>query len=102
MNNITFEFNKLSREGDKLLQILNYYPKISKIDKFQIKNIPKISISDLSELKALDYSLLYPRKNINDISQNINRNEIKGMAENLLYSIIDNIIEKYNNKNRGG
>lgn len=97
MNNITFEFNKLSREGDKLLQILNYYPKISKIDKFQIKNIPKISISDLSELKALDYSLLYPRKNINDISQNINRNEIKGMAENLLYSIIDNIIEKYNN-----
>ena len=44
MNNITFEFNKLSREGDKLLQILNYYPKISKIDKFQIKNIPKIFI----------------------------------------------------------
>ena len=93
IDNVTFEYNKLSKEGDKLLQILSYSPKINKLDINQIKNIPKISVPQLSELKSLNYSLLYP-KNINQTI--IKKNEIEDMIKKLLLSIVNNILEKYN------
>ena len=97
MDNITFEYNKLSKEGSKLLQILNYSPKICKLDINQIKNIPKISIPQLSELKVLNYSISSQTKKNNEISKKNNtKNEIEEMIKRLLYSIIDNILEKYN------
>ena len=96
MDNITFEYNRLSKEGSKLLQILNYSPKISKLDINQIKNIPKISIPQLSELKILNYSITNQTTNKKISTKNSTKNEIEDMIKRLLYSIIDNILEKNN------
>lgn len=99
MDNITFEYNKLSSQGEKLLQILNYSPKVEKPDREQIKNLPKINIPQLSELKTLDFSILDAPKNKQNISPKIKANEIEDMIRNIINSIIDNIFEKYNINN---
>ena len=87
MENISFEYNGLSKEGHKLLQILNYSPKIIKPNREIIKNYKNIEIPQLSELEKLDYSKLdiKPKKRTNN-------REIKEMITNLLMSIIDDII----------
>ena len=97
MNNITFEYNKLSKEGDKLLQILNYSPKVSRPDRKIIENQPPINIPQLSELKTLDFSILDSNNNIENISSNSIEKEKKEMIKDILFSIIDNVLEKYNN-----
>ena len=97
MDNITFEYNKLSKEGDKLLQILNYSPKVSRPDRKIIENQPPINIPQLSELKTLDFSLLDSNNNIENISSNSIEKEKKEMIKDILFSIIDNVLEKYNN-----
>ena len=94
MNNITFEYNKLSREGDKLLQILNYSPKVAKPDKNMIKKLPKITIPELSELKNLDFSLLESVANNQIISTSNKDNEKIDMIKGIVLSIIDNVFEK--------
>ena len=94
MNNITFEYNKLSREGDKLLQILNYSPKMAKPDKNMIKKLPKINIPELSELKNLDFSLLDSDANNQIISTSNKDNEKIDMIKGIVLSIIDNVFEK--------
>jgi hypothetical protein len=97
MDNITFEYNKLSKEGDKLLQILNYSPKVSRPDRKIIENQPAINIPQLSELKTLDFSILDSKNNIENISSNRDEKEKKEMIKDILFSIIDNVLEKYNN-----
>ena len=92
MDNITFEYNGLSKEGNKLLQILNYSPKVIKPTRDKIKNLKGVEIPQFSELKNLDYSKL----NVNTIKKSGN-NEIKAMIKNLLISIIDEIINNINN-----
>ena len=94
MNNITFEYNKLSREGDKLLQILSYSPKVNKPDNNMIKRLQKINIPELSELKSLNFSLLGANSQI--ISASIRENENRDMVKNIVISIIDNIFENDN------
>ena len=94
MNNITFEYNKLSREGDKLLQILNYSPKMAKPDQNMIKKLPKSTIPELSELKKLDFSLLDSDANNQIISTSNKDNEKIDMIKGLVLSIIDNVFEK--------
>ena len=96
MDNITFEYNNLSKEGDTLLQILNYSPKVSKPERTKIESQPAINISQLSELKALDFSILDSTKNIENISSNINEKEKEEMIKSILFSIIDNVLDKYN------
>lgn len=94
MDSITFEYNKLYKEGDKLLQILNYSPKVAKPDKNMINRLPKITIPQLSELKNLDFSLLNSNVNNQIISTSIKDNEKFDMVKSIVTSIIDNILEK--------
>ena len=98
MDSITFEYNKLSREGDKLLQILEYSPKIAKPDRDKIKNLQKIIIPQLSELKNLDYSKLNKISNNQIITTSINDKEKEEMIKSIITSIIDNVLEKNSNK----
>ena len=92
MENISFEYNGLSKEGQKLLQILNYSPKRIKPNREKIKNSKDIEILQLNELEKIDYSKL----NIKPKQRNNNK-EIKEMITNLLTNIIDNIFLNYEN-----
>ena len=94
MNDITFEYNKLSKEGDKLLQILSYSPKVNKPDKNMIKRLQKINIPELSELKSLNFSLLGANNQI--LSASIREDENRDMVKDIVISIIDNIFENNN------
>ena len=86
MDNITFEYDGLSGEGEKLLQILNYSPKVIKSNRDSIKNLKIIEMPQLSELNKLDFSKL------DIIPKQRNNTKINQMIKNLLISIIDNII----------
>ena len=97
MDNITFEYNKLSNEGHKLLQILNYSPKVSQPDINKVKKLPRLTIPQLSELKNLNYSLLDNKNNNVIIDSNISDKEKEDMIKSILYSIIDNAIDNNNN-----
>ena len=94
MDNITFEYNGLSKEAEKLLQILNYSPKVKKPTREKIKNMKIIEMPQLSELNELDFSKLY----INPHQRQ--KNEIKSMIKNLLINIIDNIIYNIHSENK--
>ena len=94
MDIINFDYDGLSNEGQKLLQILNYSPKIIRPTREKIKNLKSIEIKQFSELKNLDYSKL----DINPKQRNKNRKEIKQMIKSLLQSIIEEIIKNINNK----
>jgi len=93
MDIINFDYDGLSKEGQKLLQILNYSPKIIKPTREKIKNLKSIEIKQFSELKNLDYSKL----DIKPKQRNNNNKEIKEMIKSLLQSIIDEIIKNINN-----
>ena len=93
MDNITFEYNGLSKEGEKLLQILHYSPKVIKPNREKIKNMKNIEMPQLSELKNLDFAKL----DINAQKRNQNK-EIKIMIKNLLMNIIDEIIKNINKR----
>jgi hypothetical protein len=93
MDNITFEYNGLSKEAEKLLQILNYSPKVIKPNREKIKNMKNIEMPQLSELQNLDFSKL----DINAQKRNQNK-EIKIMIKNLLMNIIDEIIKNINKR----
>ena len=88
IDNITFELNGLSTEGQKLLQILNYSPKVIKANREKIKNLKNIEMPQLSELGRLYYSKL----DINPIEIK-NKKEVKNAIKNLIKDIIDDIIK---------
>ena len=94
MDNITFEYNGLSKEAEKLLQILDYSPKVKKPTREKIKNMKIIEMPQLSELNELDFSKLY----INPHQRQ--KNEIKSMIKNLLINIIDDIIYNIHSENK--
>ena len=96
IDNITFEFNGLSTEGQKLLQVLNYSPKVIKANREKIKNLKNIEMPQLSELVKLDYSKL--DINTTEIK---NKKEIKNAIIKLIKDIIDDIIKNidFNNSN---
>ena len=96
IDNITFELNGLSTEGQKLLQILNYSPKVIKANREKIKNLKNIEMPQLSELGRLYYSKL----DINPMELK-NKKEIKNALNNLIKDIIDGIIKNidFNNGN---
>ena len=93
MDNITFEYNGLKKESEKLLQILNYSPKIIKPTREKIKSMKNIELPQLSEINELDFSKLYINTN-----QRHNK-EMKLMIRNLLMNIIDDIINNIEIKN---
>jgi hypothetical protein len=96
IDNITFELNGLSTEGQKLLQILNYSPKVIKANREKIKNLKNIEMPQLSELVKLDYSKLDI-----DNTEIKNKKEIKNAIINLAKNIINDIIKNidFNNSN---
>ena len=94
MDNITFEYDTLSREGDKLLQILEYSPKINNSDREEIKSFPKIEIPQLSELKKLDYSKLNSSSDKKIISIDRSNKEKFEMIKSILMTIIDNALSQ--------
>jgi len=96
IDNITFELNGLSKEGQKLLQVLNYSPKVIKANREKIKNLKNIEMPQLSELVKLDYSKLDI-----DNTEIKNKKEIKNAIINLTKDIIDDIIKNIdcNNNN---
>lgn len=96
LDNITFDYNKLTREGDKLLQILNYSPKEKEPDKDKIKNLPYITTPQLSELKNLNFSNLSSISTEEVIPINISYKEKFDMIRSILLSIIDNAIDNNN------
>jgi len=100
MDNITFEYDRLSREGDKLLQILEYSPKINKPDREEIKNLPKIEIPQLSELKKLDYSKLNSSSEKKNIPADKSNKEKFDIVKSILISIIDNALSQSNIKTK--
>ena len=96
IDNITFELNGLSTEGQKLLQVLNYSPKVIKANREKIKNLKIIEMPQLSELAKLDYSKLDI-----DNTEIKNKKEIKNAIINLAKNIINDIIKNidFNNSN---
>ena len=96
IDNITFELNGLSTEGQKLLQVLNYSPKVIKANREKIKNLKNIEMPQLSELVKLDYSKLDI-----DNTEIKNKKEIKNAIINLAKNIINDIIKNidFNNNN---
>ena len=96
IDNITFELNGLSTEGQKLLQVLNYSPKVIKANREKIKNLKNIEMPQLSELVKLDYSKLDI-----DNTEIKNKKEIKNAIINLTKNIINDIIKNidFNNSN---
>ena len=96
IDNITFELNGLSTEGQKLLQVLNYSPKVIKANREKIKNLKNIEIPQLSELVKLDYSKLDI-----DNTEIKNKKELKNAILNLAKEIINDVIKNidFNNSN---
>ena len=86
IDSITFENDGLSKEGQKILQVLNYSPKVIKPTREKIKNLKNIEIPQLSELENLDYSKL-----VIDPVERHNKRVFKIVSQ-ILNSIIDNTL----------
>ena len=108
MEAITFENDKLSKEADKLLQILEYSPKKRQLEREIIKSLPIIKLkppeiehkktknkntrhSKLPSTPNID-SYITPNKELNQENQEI--------VKDILNSIIDNSVEKSENKEK--
>ena len=92
IDSITFENDGLSKEGQKILQVLNYSPKVIKQTREKIKNLKSVEMPQLSELEKLDYSKL----DVDPVERHNKR--VFKIVSQILNSIIDktllNIKEK--------
>ena len=86
IDSITFENDGLSKEGQKILQVLNYSPKVIKPTREKIKNLKNIEMPQLSELQKLDYSKL----DVNPVERHNKR--VFKIVSQILNSIIDNTL----------
>ena len=108
MDTITFENDKLSRESDKLLQILEYSPKKRMLERDIIKSIPIIKLNPPPEeknqknAKNTKHSKLPSTPNIDSFvkSEKAPNQENNEIAKDILNSIIDDAVEKSENKER--
>ena len=106
MDTITFEHDKLSKESDKLLQILEYSPKTRLLEKDIIKSIPVIKLKQPNAEKKSQkvqkqsrHSKLPSTPNIEfSIPHNIANRENFEIVQDILNSIIEDVIEKCVNK----
>ena len=106
MDTITFDNDKLSKESDKLLQILEYSPKTKLLEKDIIKSLPVIKLKQPNEEKKTQkaqkhsrHSKLPSTPNIEfSFPQNMANQENIEIVEDILFSIIDDAIEKSANK----
>ena len=86
IDSITFENDGLSKEGQKILQVLNYSPKVIKPTREKIKNLKNIEMPQLSELEKLDYSKL----DVDPVERHNKR--VFKIVSQILNSIIDNTL----------
>ena len=86
IDSITFENDGLSKEGQKILQVLNYSPKVIKPTREKIKNLKSIEMPQLSELEKLDYSKL----DVDPVERHNKR--VFKIVTQILNSIIDNTL----------
>lgn len=108
MDTITFENDKLSRESDKLLQILEYSPKKRMLERDIIKSIPIIKLNPPPEeknqknVKNTKHSKLPSTPNIDSFvkSEKAPNQENNEIAKDILNSIIDDAVEKSENKDK--
>ena len=108
MESITFENDKLSKESDKLLQILEYSPKKRNLERDIIKTLPIIKLKPpiiepkLSNKKNNKHSKLPSTPNIDSFgisNKGINQ-ENQEIVKDILKIIIDNSVEKSENKEK--
>ena len=105
MDNITFENDKLSKENDKLLQLLEYSPKTRYLERDLMKSLPIIKLKPPSEQinnkneKKSKHSKLSSSPNMDSFVPekyaNVEKQEI---AKDILNSIIEDAVEKSENK----
>ena len=86
IDSITFENDGLSKEVQKILQVLNYSPKVIKQTREKIKNLKSVEMPQLSELEKLDYSKL----DVDPVERH-NKRVLKIVTQ-ILNSIIDNTL----------
>ena len=108
MDTITFDNDKLSKESDKLLRILEYSPRKRHLERDIIKTLPIIKLKPPSEPKIVKnaktskHSKLPSTPNIDSFAnQNKEANqENKDIIKDILNVIIDNSVEKSENKEK--
>ena len=95
IDSITFENDGLSKEGQKILQVLNYSPKVIKQTREKIKNLKSVEMPQLSELEKLDYSKL----DVDPVERHNKR--VFKIVTQILSSIIDNTLLNIKEKKDG-
>ena len=106
MEAITFENDKLSKEADKLLQILEYSPKKRQLEKEIIKSLPVIKLKppEIEHKKTKNknsrHSKLPSTPNIDSFANKEVNQENQEIVKSILNSIIDNSVEKSENKEK--
>ena len=104
MNNIIFDNDKLSKEGNKLLQILEYSPKTRYADKDIVKSLPMIKLKPEEKrvIKTSNHMKLPSTPNINSFlfqEKVVNNPVNKEVVKEIINTTIDNAVEKKENQN---
>ena len=105
MDNITFDNDKLSKENDKLLQLLEYSPKTRYLERDLIKSLPIIKLKpppdsiNNKNTKKTKHSKL-PSTPIIDsyVMPQKGNQESREIAKDILNSIIDDAVEQSEDK----
>jgi len=107
METINFENDKLSKESDKLLQILEYSPKTRMLEKDIVRSIPIIKLNPQEQktqknVKNTKHSKLPSTPNIDSfvMPEKAPNQENKEIAKDILYAIIDEAVDKSENKDK--
>ena len=103
MDTITFENDKLSKESDKLLQILEYSPKTKLLERDIMKSLPIIKLKPATEQKTAKkiskHSKLPSTPNIEfSLPKNVIVEDKIEIAHSIIDLIFDKAMEKIANK----
>ena len=110
LDTITFDNDKLSKESDKLLQILEYSPRTRHLERDILKSLPIIKLKPQNEQKISKnekkskHSKLPSTPNIDfdsfTISNKNDNQENKEIVKDILILIVENVVEKCENKEK--
>ena len=103
MDTITFENDKLSKESDKLLQILEYSPKTKLLERDIMKSLPIIKLKPATEQKSAKkisrHSKLPSTPNIEfSLPKNVMVEDKTEIAHYIIDLIVDKVMEKIDSK----
>ena len=103
MDTITFENDKLSKESDKLLQILEYSPKTKLLERDIMKSLPIIKLKPATEQKTAKkisrHSKLPSTPNIEfSLPKNVMVEDKTEIAHYIIDLIVDKVMEKIDSK----